>query len=392
MSDLLSVPVQPAPRRAGVGRRGWTDAAMRIGVVLPISVAALVATTIPASGQTRPTGPDPVSGRSITLEQIIPADVLARVELLRDEIELIRFEMGLPRARSAELNVTAVTPREVMFQAFTLYLKAKQLLFEVTGEQEPNGLLHQPGEVRPLHVWRVVGLAFTRTRLVKRELGIDTQAVEKLQDSTKTPTDVFLAILAANRQFDLLLKQRLSTSDVFHQVRQASHYAARLLGQFPGATVMPPTPAFERGKRPVDVYNRLVECYALLHGIAERSGIQTLTLRVSKLNAAIDDPAQVAPSEVYNIAVLLVSELAHLHRALNYFDVPTPALELGFKIPAAVYQQSGVLLAQLADLEPRIDANPDWLHSANRDGAIGHPEGRKAANSVRQGITAGAAQ
>ena len=339
---------------------------MRIGVVLPISVAALIATAIPALGQARPTTPDPVSGRPITWEQIRPADVLARVEFLRDELELIRFEMGLPRAPSAELNVTAVAPREVMFQAFTLYLKAKQLLSEITGEQEPNIVLHQPGEVRPLHVWRVVAYAFSRTRLVKRELGIDTEAHETLQDSTKTPTDVFLAIMAANRQFDLLLNRRLSPSDVFHQVRQASLYAADLLAEFPGAEGMPPPPAFERGKRPVDVYNRLVECYAVLHGIAERSGIEILTLRVSKLTAAIDDPAQVAPSEVYNIAVLLVSELAHLHRALDYLDVPRPALELGFKIPADVYQEAGVLLAQLVDLEPRIAANPDWLHIEQR--------------------------
>ena len=335
---------------------------MRIGVVLPIWVAALVATTMPASGQAYAPTPNPVSGRPITLEQIIPADILARVQLLRDELELIRFEMGRPRAQPAELKVGAVTPREVAFQAFTLYLKTKQLLFELTGVQEPNIRLRQLPEVRPLHVWRVVGLALTRTRLVKRELRIDTQAHERLQDSTKTPTDVFLAILAANRQLDLLIKERLSTNDVFQQVRQASRYVARLLGQFPDATVRPPTPAFERGKRPIDVYYRLVESYALLHNIAERSGIETLTLQVSKRNTTIDDPAQVQPTDVYNIAVLLVSELGHLHQKLNYRDVPTPALELSSKIPADVYQQAGVLLAQLGDLEQRVYANPDWLH------------------------------
>lgn len=48
-------------------------------------------------GQVDPIKLNPVSGRTQSVETITSADVLARVELLRDELELIRIEMGHPR-------------------------------------------------------------------------------------------------------------------------------------------------------------------------------------------------------------------------------------------------------------------------------------------------------
>ncbi|MFQ5703615.1 MAG: hypothetical protein ACE5HT_06305 [Gemmatimonadales bacterium] len=360
--DLPTESTDHTPPRCVASENNASPAsAKRSRLGLTILTATLVAT--PASGQVDLEVPGPVSGHPVTAEAITPADVLARVELLRDELEMIRFEMGEPRARPADLDVSDASPRDVMFQAFTLYLKAKQLRFELTGAQEQEVLLDQPREVRPFHTWKVVELAYSRTLRVKQTLGIQKRARERVQDSTTTPTDVFRAISAANLQFDLLLKQQLSAADVFRQVTQARHYAARLLGQFPGAEVRPRPRAFEHGRRPVDVYNRLVDCYVHLRNIARNSGIETLNLRVSKLDARVDDPLQVAPSAVYNLAVLLVSELAYLHQALNFKDVPVPSLDLGFKLPADVYWQAGNLLDQLTDLDAHVDANRTWLNN-----------------------------
>lgn len=345
------------------GRRA-NPAYMRLqtprAVVLALPILA-AATASSLWGQADPVSPRPVSGRAIDTASITSADVLARVEYLRDELELIRFEMGQPKGHTPELQVADASPREVMFQAFTLDLKARQLRFELTGTRGPEVVFSQPLDVRPADVWRVVDLARNRTLIVKQALGIRAAVKERPRDPSTTPTDVFHAVVLANRQLDLLIEQRLSAADVFHQVGQASHYAARLLGQFPGATVMPPAPAFERGKRPVEVFNRLVDCYRRLEKLTRRSGVETLRVQVSKLEANPDDPVQVAPSDSYNVAVLLVSELAYLNQRLGYTDTPAPRLELGFKLPADVYRQAGVLLAQLAELERRVDANPGWL-------------------------------
>lgn len=320
--------------------------------------------TIPSItyAQVVPTTPRPVSGRLLTVEKITAADVLARVELLRDDLELIRFEMGQPKDQRTEIIVTEVIPRQVIFQAMTLFRKANQLHFELTGGSGSELRTNLPRGVRPLHVWLVVDVAYRRILVVKRKLGITKPSEEKRQDPSITPTEVFRAIVQANRQLDLLLKQRPSTRDVFHQVTLATHFAARLLEQFPGATLMPPTPDFEHGKRPVDVYSRLVECYARIRAIAERSGIRALKLEMPKSDAGVDNPTQISPSDVYDIAILVVSELAYLHAQLNYTEPPTQAYDPGLKVPAHVYQRAGVLLLQLTELEKLAATRPTWLY------------------------------
>lgn len=57
----------------------------------------------------------------------MPGDVLARVQLLRDSLELIRFEMGKPVASQVHPIVTHVQSHEAYFQALTLFLKADHL-------------------------------------------------------------------------------------------------------------------------------------------------------------------------------------------------------------------------------------------------------------------------
>ena len=95
------------------------------------------------------------------------------------------------------------------------------------------------------------------------------------------------------------------------EVTIAIGYSARLLAYFPGAMRLADSPPFEPRKQPADVYRRLVECFALIQQIAERSKIKILTLRISEA-----DMAEATPSDVFDIASLVVSELAYLHAQL----------------------------------------------------------------------------
>ncbi len=332
----------------------------RKGAVLSV-IALTFALASEAAGQVNPTTPPPISGHSLTFEDISSADVLARAHLIRDEIELIRFEMGRPTAGPSEFDVRNASPREVMFQAFTLFLKASELQFELAGTSPVPLQLELPQEVRQLHVWRVLEVAYQRILTVRRELDISDPVVERRQPPSAAPTDVFLAIAQANRQLDQLLSERLAPRDVFYQVKLASNYAVRLLQQFPGARVIPPAPMFERGKRPVDVFNLLLANYEKLQGVAMYSRIETLSLEVTNHDTEWAGQNEVSPSEVYNIAILLVSELAYLHAQLDYSDAPTPARDSGVKVPAHVYQQARILQLQLQELEKLVHKNPDWL-------------------------------
>jgi len=64
---------------------------------------------------------------------------------------------------------------------------------------------------------------------------------------------------------------------------------------------------------------------------------------------------------VYDMATLLVSDLAYLHAYLQDPDPPKPTPYPGRLFPSHVYQQASVLLNQLEELESYVKSHPDWM-------------------------------
>ena len=69
----------------------------------------------------------------------------------------------------------------------------------------------------------------------------------------------------------------------------------------------------------------------------------------------------VTPSDVYDIASLIVSELAYLHEQLKQLQSPRKVYNPGRKLPSHVYQRTGILEKQLTDLLKRVEKKPGWL-------------------------------
>lgn len=297
--------------------------------------------------------PDETSSRFIR-----PPDVFVHVALVRAELELIRFEMGKPENRQPKIAVQGAAPREVFFQGLTLFRKADRLCFEQT-RQRTTEPLTPAGQIRPPQVYAVVDTVLERIRLVKKQLGIKEQTEKIALDPTKTSTDVFRSIVQANRQLNLLLDRKFSPSDVFQQITSSVGYTSRLLARFPGAMRIPQTPTFVRRKRPADVYRRLVGCFMLIRKTADQSGIEMLTLDEVR-------PTDVTPSDVYDIASLVVSELNFLHGQFKDIPPPRPVYYPGRKFPSHVYQRAGILERQLIDLQKLVGSDPDWLSNKTR--------------------------
>lgn len=178
--------------------------------------------------------------------------------------------------------------------------------------------------------------------------------------STK-PTEVGRAIVQTNRQLNLMLQRRFSPSDVLQQVSWGLEYAKALLAQFPGVTPSAAPPPFQRGKQPADVFLRLVECFVHVEKIAHLSGMAVLHLDVEAAKQAVRD-FDIQPCDVYDLATLLISDLTYLYGKLKDAP-PIPSVPFpGRKFPSHVYQQAGVLLGQLHELEEQVRANPTWTH------------------------------
>ena len=328
-------------------------------------VMAAGAAPIPSGAQQNGTNAVPPEATpELSLEadapDVTPADVYARMSRVHGGIELIRFVMGKQKIDGAVFTVTGVAPREVYFQAITMFRKANRLSFEQTREVASTPE-NPAGDTDPGSVLAIVNAALERINHVKDRLEITTVPATQQPDSSKISTDVFRTIVQANQQLNLLLDERFAPSDVFQQVTLAVGYAARLRASFPGDRI-PEAPELVVGKQPQDVYRRLIECFSLIRDIAVGSGLDILELQTS------DDHTQyITPSDVYDIASLLVSELAHIHSRLDGAKSPRQAHYPGRKFPSDIYQRAGILQAQLLELRGLVADHPDWLHGQKVD-------------------------
>ncbi len=286
---------------------------------------------------------------------IAPSDVHARVMLLQQDLELVRYEMGKPKRLEGGGRIAGVAPREVYFQALTLFRKANRLSFEHTREIVDD-LPRPDGEIKPADVLAVVNNALGRIRQVQDKLGINHAVAPEAPDPSKTPDDVILAILQASQQLNLLLDQPFSPAEVYQQLTLAIGYTARLRAQFPGDRI-PETPVFESGKRPSDVYRKLLNCFAIVRRIAGESNLSMLSLEVHEGNLA-----NAIPSDVYDVATLLVSELTYLWEQLDDVPPPREAYYPGRRFPSHVYQRALLLERQLLELEQLAGSRPGWLN------------------------------
>lgn len=289
-------------------------------------------------------------------EGLSPSDVLVRVNQVQGELELIRFEMGKPKVGKAHVSVTHAMPREAYFQAITLLEKTDRLAFEQTGELGDEWTKIHPENIRPKHVWKMVNAALHRVREAKEMLGITKSAVKVPSRSDATLTDVFQAIVVTNRQLNLMLAQQFAPQDVYRQVTLAIHYTAKLLAHVPDAKRIPDARPFEHGKIPADVFARLLECFDRVAIITRQSGLEVLDLDQVNIH-----DKQIKPSDVYDIASLIVSDLVYVHSQLPGARVPNQSFGPGRKFPSHVYQRAGILLDQLHILEQYVQTTPHWL-------------------------------
>ena len=206
----------------------------------------------------------------------------------------------------------------------------------------------------------VVDAVLKRLELVKADLGITKEANVVDADTSKALSDVFSLIVQANRQLNLLLDRRFAPSDVYQQVTLAISCASLLLAHFPDVKRIPLEPEYVGGKRPRDVFQRLLTCFEMVTQLADVSGVKVLHLESGAIK--LDD---VTPSDVYDVASLLVSELAQIHVLMDSDQEPVPPYEPGRMFPSHVFQRAGILEAQLVEMNKRVRESPDWLQPSS---------------------------
>lgn len=328
------------------------------GRTLLILAIVLLGCPLPGSGLDHAVKtPPPVSGHKVAPETITPGDVFARVQLIRKELDDLRFEMGKPATREVGLLVEKATPHEVFFQAKTMERKMARLVGELTGTEEKVDDQDTPRAIHSFHSWNIADRVLHQILLLKTQLEIPGENSEALPDPETTPTQVFFVIGLANQQLNRLLTHQFSPYDVIGQVTLGIRYVTSLLHRFPAAADALTFPEREHGREPWDVFYRLSECDGELGDIARTSKVNMLTLATQNLDRPL-----IQPNDVYDLATLIVSELAYLQGHLPQADLPEMAPPPRPIVPSHVYRHAGGLLSQLRELKKQVQANPGWLN------------------------------
>lgn len=292
-------------------------------------------------------------------DPIEPKHVYALSRLVRQEVEAIRYIMGCPKTRGAALKVAGAAPREVYYQAVSLYNKTTRLHYNLLSTSR-NDLPEPPAEIRPANVWGILILILDQLREIKKEYRVTMQYDLPGIEDDKTPSDVYISILSAIRQLNhMLYEQPYTPSDVFQEITTAFYYLLNIYQKIPG-TKMLKEPAFVPGKIPLDVYREVVETYKTVTEIMKLSGFKSLDLV-----AAAD--RELNPSDVFDLAVLTNSEIKYLHSRLPSASPVYEAVYPGVKFPAHVYQRVAYLHNHLMVILSVARDNPQWFENLSRD-------------------------
>lgn len=262
--------------------------------------------------------------------------------------------MGKPKEKQMVLSVSNASPREVYFQADSLFVKANRLAYEVRGHLGTKPKLVNKN-IAPAHVWQLVDAALKQILIAKKRLGIKQQVQELMQPSDRTPTDVFNALLQANQQLNILLQQPFSPSDAYQQVTLAINYTEQLLKRYKVSERIPNAPPLVMNKTATDVFKKLIQCIEVIERIAKRNQVNMLSANVNQITLH-----QISPSNVYDLASIIVSEVQFFgtqHKNFELIESHYP----GYKTPSQVFQRASILLAQLKKLEIALNKDPQTL-------------------------------
>jgi hypothetical protein len=271
------------------------------------------------------------------LEEIQPPHCYARAQKLWSDVRLIRTEMGRTEDSRAIPEITNAQPREVFFEALAIWHKADRLATELgVGPSRQVPTCPSPLELVPGHCLGVIDSALETLDLVKARLGITEASREPAHEPIRTPGDVLVTLIRVGRDLSRALERPFTPTDVYRVVALASAYAARL-----GAT--PPSAGFERGRKPADCYVQLERCLSLVNAAISKRGKPALAERGA--------PTDVQPGDVYDMANLVLGELAYLCAVAEKAGVPAyqPAPGGQF-LPSHVHQLARALEVQLVSL------------------------------------------
>lgn len=286
------------------------------------------------------------------------------VQYLQVDIEALRYFAGAARPDAATVPIRYAGPRHLFWLAQAIFSKANQLAEEMAEHQllplddvqadwrrasprpAPTGRSIEFADVQQL-----IDDAHDRVRAVLLLQKVRVLVSEPPpRDASATPAKVLRRIIQTSRYLDSMLRRELQPRDVYMRVLLAIRYAGDLGAGYP-------TQPVRDGTTMPDVYQRLVACLDLMKVVEEVAGVRVLDLDVDREMARTG----VTPAGMYDLATILVSDLAYMAQqaAAPRTELPRGEYRMPRTVTAAhLHQLVGVLEAQLNVLAPGAAGEP----------------------------------
>lgn len=276
---------------------------------------------------------------------VTPSQVFQKAEKLDESLQLFAQEMGIELISLPLIEVESVSPREVYFQAGTLHEKTARLMFEFTGKEGKN-IDMQKRNAQPKDVLSLLNQVEQHLLVVATQMDLPISPIEPAPVPQAQPKNVFQLIVQLNRFTNQLLDFKFSPAQSHQKITEAITLASAILQTYPGAQAVFYPVEKQRAKTPTDVYQKLAVMYRELSGLFRQFDKDCLLLGESETSRE-----KVLPSDVYDLAVLFVSQFGYWHSMLPEAPTPKQSYYPGKVLPSDVYQRLSILEQQIAELK-----------------------------------------
>ena len=260
------------------------------------------------------------------------AELAQTVAVIRADIDQLRFVMGAPVVAPAPWSVNSADARHVFYTSQTLFRKVIRLANEVAAEPmiEPPGRVGSQGAVEAA----VNVLAMARQRLLTLMKHIGVQPATSTPRGTPQLADTLVQMVEVSRQLNAMLVYEYRRMDTYELVRQAIRHVGE---------PYPPLPPLVGGVTPTGVYQKLLDCYQLVWLAERRRDMRPLGLNLRRERRRLD----VEPSDVYDLAQLLLADIAHMVASQSPETQEPPYRHPPYIYSTHVFRLASVLEMQL---------------------------------------------
>jgi hypothetical protein len=238
----------------------------------------------------------------------------------------------------------------------TLFKKSNRLLFEQIRERIDTPIA-APENIKPSDVFRLVDKTNKIILQIKQALNINETVLTESDNVERTPDEVYKLIIQTNRTLNTLLQSRFAPAEVYQQVTYGVGLTSTIMATVLTSNRLGTEPEFVRRKTPTQVYRKLIDIYSIIHDVIKISGENCLVIAASEYKRE-----NISPSDVYDLASLLVSELKYLHTLTPNVSPAKNSYYPGDKLPSHVFQRAGRLESQINRLQKYVTTHKDWLN------------------------------